>query len=51
MYGMIPSANTENRVSPPPENRLMKSRKPDVFAEFWSWVVSTTGTGTWFPNR
>ena len=30
MYGMIPSANTANRVSAPPENRLMKCRKPGL---------------------
>ncbi len=28
MYGMIPSPNTAMRPSAPPENRLMKARKP-----------------------
>ena len=51
MYGMIPSEKTENRLSPPPEKRLMKSRNPPELAWFWSTRVSTTGTGMWDPNR
>ena len=47
---MIPSENTENRAMPPPENRFNRSRNPP-----WAWLsrtlVSTIGTGTWFPNR
>ena len=45
MYGMIPSEKTENRLSPPPEKRLMKSRNPPELAWFCSTRVSTTGTG------
>ncbi len=54
MYGMMPSPNTAMRPRAPPEKRLMSERKPVCpCALIWRWssVMSTTGTGTWHPNR
>ncbi len=54
MYGMIPSANTEKRVSAPPEKRLMMPTKPEDpcrWSSSWTKPTSTTGTGTHDPNR
>ena len=47
---MIPSENTEKWPMPPPENSDSRSRNPPC-AWFSRTLVSTTGTGTWFPNR
>ena len=53
MYGMIPSANTANWVSAPPENSLRKPSTPPCSA--WSSSCLTAsksmpGTGTWAPE-
>ena len=53
MYGMIPSANTVNRDSAPPENRLNIPRIPPCCP--WnscdSWFGSMPGTGMCAPTR
>ena len=54
MYGMIPSENTANRVSAPPENRSMNCRAPCVFTLFCSCASAEklrSGTGTREPIR
>ena len=54
MYGMIPSAKTENRDSAPPENRL---RNCSTFAAPWLLMALlmssalTPGSGTYVPKR
>jgi len=54
MYGMIPSANTANWVSAPPENSCRKPSTPPSSA--WVRRVATAsrsmpGTGMNAPNR
>ena len=57
MYGMIPSENTANRVSAPPENRSMNcsaDRPPAGLAAFCSSASADRlmfGTGTCEPSR
>ena len=48
MYGMIPSANTANLVSAPPENRLMNAVTPWLSCASNCWrhaATSTPGAG------
>ena len=54
MYGMMPSANTANCVSAPPENRLRNDKSPPCSAcccREASAPVSMPGTGMWAPSR
>ena len=53
MYGMIPSENTANRVSAPPEKRSMNcSTLWLLFANCaWSFWKSISGAGRCEPNR
>src|SRR5438067_826899 len=53
MYGMIPSENTANFVSAPPENRSMNWRRL-CWLPWMAWASALTlmlGTGTWEPSR
>ena len=40
MYGMMPSANTANWVSAPPENSVRKANTPPVCSA-WDWNCCT----------
>jgi hypothetical protein len=51
-YGMIPSANSENCDSAPPEKRLSRSKIPPVRERYWSIdSESTPGAGIHEPRR
>ena len=54
MYGMMPSANTAIRDSPPPLKTFSRWRMPP--APNWRWICSTAwtsmpGTGMCDPSR
>src|SRR6516225_1013119 len=53
MYGMIPSANTENRSSPPPENKFIQPNKVPEICDSRSANAcpSIPGVGTATPIR
>src|SRR6266704_1678664 len=53
---MMPSANTANWVSAPPENRLISVKAllfcaPALFRKACTALKSTPGTGRWEPRR
>ena len=51
-YGMIPSANSENWDSAPPEKRLSRLKIPPVLDRYWSIASeSTPGAGIHDPSR
>ena len=52
MYGMIPSENTENFVDRRRRRTgSMQVEEAALRLSRCSTLVSTTGTGTWLPNR
>src|SRR5688572_7927343 len=53
MYGMMPSANTDNLRNAPPEKRSIKPRKEPAFCRTNSSNrrASTPGVGTCCPKR
>ena len=54
MYGMIPSANSAMRESPPPLNVFSRLRIPPLPNWLWIWSTAWTsmpGTGMCEPSR
>jgi hypothetical protein len=51
MYGITPSANTENRASAPPENMLNMSIRPLPLTRLVIASGLTPGTGMNEPSR
>ena len=54
MYGMIPSANSAIRDSPPPLKRFRKPRMLEPPNCSWTALTASTlmpGTGMWAPRR